>query len=30
MQIGSHSDPLESGAGFYFIKLEDKKGDTVK
>ena len=30
MQIGSHSEPLESGAGFYFIKLEDKKGDTVK
>ena len=30
MQIGSYSDPLESGAGFYFIKLEDKKGDTVK
>ena len=30
MQIGSHSEPLERGAGFYFIKLEDKKGDTVK
>ncbi len=30
MQIGSHSDPLKSGAGYYFIKLEDKKGDTVK
>ena len=30
MKINDHSEPLESGAGFYFIKLEDKRGDTVK
>lgn len=30
MAINEHSDSLESGAGYYFIKLEDKRGDTVK
>ena len=30
MQIDDFSEPLKSGAGYYFIKLEDKKGDTVK
>ena len=30
MVINEHSDSLESGAGYYFIKLEDKRGDTVK
>ena len=30
MKINDHSEPLKSGAGFYFIKLEDKRGDTVK
>lgn len=30
MAIDSFSSPLKSGAGYYFIKLEDKRGDTVK
>jgi peptidyl-prolyl cis-trans isomerase SurA len=30
MQIDDFSEALESGAGYYFIKLVDKKGDTVK
>ena len=30
MQIDDFSEALKSGAGYYFIKLEDKKGDTVK
>ena len=30
MAINEHSDSLKSGAGYYFIKLEDKRGDTVK
>ena len=30
MAINEYSDSLESGAGYYFIKLEDKRGDTVK
>ena len=30
MQIGEFSEALKTGAGYYFIKLEDKKGDTVK
>ena len=30
MQIDDFSEALKSGAGYYLIKLEDKKGDTVK
>lgn len=30
MEIGSYSQPLKTGAGFYLIKLEEKRGDTVK
>ena len=30
MQIDDFSEALKSGAGYYFIKLVDKKGDTVK
>jgi parvulin-like peptidyl-prolyl isomerase len=30
MAINEYSDSLESGAGYYIIKLEDKRGDTVK
>jgi len=30
MQIDDFSEALESGAGYYLIKLENKKGDTVK
>ena len=30
MQIDDFSEALKSGAGYYFIKLLDKKGDTVK
>ena len=29
-KIGFISDPLEAGAGFYILKLEDKRGDLVK
>ena len=30
MEIGAYSKPLKTGAGFYLIKLEEKRGDTVK
>tara|TARA_Y200000002_G_scaffold337753_1_gene306702 strand:+ start:1988 stop:3265 length:1278 start_codon:yes stop_codon:yes gene_type:complete len=30
MEIGSYSQPLKTGAGFYLIKLEEKRGDTVR
>ncbi len=30
MAINSYSSALKSGAGYYFIRLEDKRGDTVK
>ena len=30
MEIGAYSQPLKTGAGFYLIKLEEKRGDTVK
>ena len=30
MEIGSYTQPLKTGAGFYLIKLEEKRGDTVK
>ena len=30
MEVGSYSKPLKTGAGFYLIKLEEKRGDTIR
>ena len=30
MQLGEYKGPIESGAGFHILFLEDKRGDTVK
>lgn len=30
LDVGQNSSPLESGAGFHILKVEDKRGDFVK
>ena len=30
LDVGKNSSPLESGAGFHILKVEDKRGDFVK
>ena len=30
LDVGKNSSPLESGAGFHILKIEDKRGDFVK
>lgn len=30
LDVGQNSSPLESGAGFHILKIEDKRGDFVK
>ena len=30
MTVGSIKGPIKSGAGYHFLKIEDKKGDTVR
>lgn len=30
MTVGSIKGPLKSGAGYHFLKIEDKRGDTVR
>ena len=30
MTVGSMKGPIKSGAGYHFLKIEDKRGDTVR